>query len=103
MTPSTTQKINKRKMFNLLGGLTGGGGTPEGANNTNDGITFDEVDAAADFENQLRPPPLATTITQQQGDDEVLPVANPAALGKQQLNNTTPPHPRPQTRTHTRE
>ena len=59
-------------MFNnFLGGLSsgnssGGGGValPTVARN---GVTFDEVEATADFVNQLGPPPAAD-ITQTQGD-----------------------------------
>jgi hypothetical protein len=54
-------------MFNnFLGGLSSGGGSGGGRDalpTAVNGVTFDEVEATADFENQLGPPP-AWLITQ---------------------------------------
>ncbi len=74
-------------MFNnFLGGLSSGNGSgggtdalPTGAARRT-GVAFDEIEATADFANQLGPPPAAD-ITQTQGDapaaDYILPPAPP--------------------------
>jgi hypothetical protein len=58
-------------MFNnFLGGLSSGNGSCGGGDalpTAENRVTFDEVEATADFENQLGPPP-AGFITQTQGD-----------------------------------
>jgi hypothetical protein len=54
-------------MFNILGGNASGGGGSGAAINfppLNEGVTFDETEAASDFTNQLMPPPAAMRITQ---------------------------------------
>ena len=87
-------------MFNdFLGGLSsgnssGGGGDalPTAARN---GVTFDEVEATADFANQLGPPP-AVDITQTQGDAPaagyILPPALPGVGGGMNPPPTPPQH-----------
>ena len=57
-------------MFNnFLGGLSSGGGSGGDGDTLPavNGLTSDDVEATADFENQLGPPP-AGVITQPQGD-----------------------------------
>ena len=58
-------------MFNnFLGGLSIGNGSGGGWDTLPTGenrVTFDEVEATADFENQLGPPP-AGLVTQTQGE-----------------------------------
>ena len=58
-------------MFNnFLGGLSSGGGSGGGGDalpTAVSGVTFDKVEATADFVNQLGPPP-AEVIMQTQGD-----------------------------------
>jgi hypothetical protein len=58
-------------MFNnFLGGLSSGNGSGGGGDAlpaAENRVTFDELEATADFENQLGPPP-AGLITQTQGD-----------------------------------
>jgi hypothetical protein len=59
-------------MLNNLLGCAGRGGGRGDANNLpplNGGVTFDKGEAAADFNNKLRPPPAAMTITQPLGDE----------------------------------
>jgi hypothetical protein len=73
-------------MFNnFLGGLSSGNGSSGGGDAlptaARNGVTFDEIEATADFANQLGPPPAAD-ITQTQGDA-------PAA------GYILPPHPHP--------
>ncbi len=85
-------------MFNnFLGGLAGGSGgggnaPPTAARN---GVMFDEIEAMADFTNQLGPPPAADIITQTQGDapaaGHIFPPAPPGVGG-----GTNPPPPPPQ-------
>ena len=73
-------------MFNnFLGSLASGGGSRGGGDalpTTENGVTFDKVEATADFANQLGPPP-ADVITQTQGE---APTAG---------NGMNPPHPHP--------
>ena len=58
-------------MFNnFLGGLSIGNGSGGGGDTLPTGenrVTFDDVEATADFENQLGPPP-AGLVTQTQGE-----------------------------------
>jgi hypothetical protein len=61
------------------GGSSGGGGHT--LRTTGNGVTFDDVEAAANFANQLGPPPAAS-ITQTQGEQGIpLPPAAPPAMG----------------------
>ena len=70
-------------MFNnFLGGLSGGGGDalPPAENR----VTFNEVEATANFENQLGPLP-AGLVTQTQGDAPTsgyIPLASPGVGGE---------------------
>ena len=77
-------------MFNnFLGGLSSGNGSGGGGDAlptaARNGVTFDEVEATADFVNQLGPPPAAD-ITQTQGDAPaagyILPPALPGVEGE---------------------
>ena len=52
------------------GGIGGGWGYPYPPREMESGVTFDEVEAAADSTNQLEPPPAAT-ITQTQGEQGI--------------------------------
>ena len=86
-------------MFNhFLGGLASGGGSGGGGNTlppAGNGVTFNEVEATADFANQLGPPP-ADVITQTQGKAQTagnIP-AQPAPPGVG--GGTNPPPPPPQ-------
>jgi hypothetical protein len=76
-------------MFNnFLGGLSSGNGSGGGGDAlptaARNGVTFDEIEATADFANQLGPPPAAD-ITQTQGDAPaagyILPPALPGVGG----------------------
>ena len=71
-------------MFNnFLGGLSSGGGSGGGGDalpTAVNGLTFDDVEATADFENQLGPPP-AGVITQTQGDAPTAGYIPPAPPG----------------------
>ena len=86
-------------MFNnFLGGLSSGGGSGGGGDalpTVLNEVTFDEVEATADFANQLGPPP-AGDITQTQEDAPPavgipLPLAPPGVRG-----GMIPPPPPPQ-------
>jgi hypothetical protein len=90
-------------MFNnFLGGLSSGGGSGGGGDalpipTAVNGVTFGELEATADFANQLGPPP-AEVITQTQGD---APTAgniprHPAPPGVGGGMNPPPPPPPPQ-------
>jgi hypothetical protein len=71
-------------MFNSILGRSSSGGNGGGKDtltNSGGGVTFDEADATVDFENQLRPPPAAATITQQQGDKGLTLVPAAQLLG----------------------
>jgi len=82
-------------MFNnFLGGLSSGGGSGGGGDalpTAVNGLTFDDVEATADFENQLGPPP-AGIITQTQVDAPTAGVFPPAPPG----GGGAPPPPPPQ-------
>jgi hypothetical protein len=73
----------------------GGGGTEGGKNSLRniDNIKFDEADVAADFKNQLWPPPATPTVTQPQGDDGIAPppVTTPVVGGQQHQPQPPPP------------
>ena len=60
--------------------LGGGGGYPYPPREMESGVTFDEVEAAADSTNQLEPPPAAT-ITQTQGEQGIPLTPAVPALG----------------------
>jgi hypothetical protein len=86
-------------MFNSFLGMSSGGGSGGGGDTlptAENGVTFDEEEAAADFANQLGLPPAAS-ITQTQGEQGIplppavgipLSPAAPAVGG-----GMNPPHP----------
>jgi hypothetical protein len=88
-------------MFNSFLGMSSGGGSGGGGDTlptTENGVSFDNVEAGADFANQLGPPPAAS-ITQTQGEQGIplppavgipLPPAAPAVGGG--MNPPPPPH-----------
>ena len=86
-------------MFNSLLGMSSGGGSRGGGDalpTAVNGVTFDEVEATADFENQLGPPP-ARVITQTQGNAPTagyIPPAPPVVGG----GNEPTPTPTPTSR-----
>ena len=84
-------------MFNnFLGGLSSGGGSQWGGGGDAlpavNGLTFDDVEATADFENQLGPPP-AGFITQPEGDGPNAGYTPPAPPGVGGGMNPPPPPP----------
>jgi len=82
-------------MFNnFLGGLTNGGSSGRGGDALPavNGLTFDDGEATADFENQLGPPP-AGIITQPEGDASTAGYTPPAPPGVGGGMNPPPPPP----------
>ena len=81
----------------FLEGLSSGSGSGGGGDaltTVENGVTFDEVEATADFENQLGPPP-AGAIMQTQGDAPTagyIPPPPPRGRG----GGMNPPPPPPQ-------
>jgi len=83
-------------MFNnFLGGLSsrdGSGGGGDALPTEVNGLTFNDVEATADFENQLGPPP-AGVITQPEGDSPTAGYIPPAPPGVGGGMNPPPPPP----------
>ena len=76
----------------FLEGLSSGSGSGGGGDaltTVENGVTFDEVEATADFENQLGPPP-AGAIMQTQGDAPTAGVYSPGPPGGRGGNEPTP-------------
>jgi hypothetical protein len=80
-------------MFNkFLGGLSSGNGSGGGGDalpTVENRVMFDELEATADFESQLGPPP-AGLITQTQGDAPTAGVYSPGPPGGRGGNEPTP-------------
>jgi hypothetical protein len=63
-------------MFNSFLGMSSGGGSGGGEDTprtTGNGVTFNDVEGAADFANQLGPP-LTASIMQTQGEQQGIPL-----------------------------